>query len=148
MQIGVKLVWYWLIFFLHCPSVYIYTLIWGNITRLDYNTKSISKEKTWLLHESYSNKYRKGNQHLSTSLSAAITMIFSSTYSPSACFPSSQASSVVVFKSSFIGIGNNISDLTSNASQSKSTFPSVTTIHRQQSSQANLHRHPSISVIQ
>jgi hypothetical protein len=49
-------------------------------------------------------------------------------------------SSAVVFKSSFIGIGNNISNLIGNASKSKSTFPSVTTIHRQQSSQANFHR--------
>jgi hypothetical protein len=45
-----------------------------------------------------------------------------------------------VFKPSFIGIGNNISSLIDNASESKSTFPPVTTIHRQPSSQADFHR--------
>jgi hypothetical protein len=49
-------------------------------------------------------------------------------------------SSAVVFKPSFIGIGNNISNLIGNASESKSTFPSVTTIHRQPSLQADFHR--------
>jgi hypothetical protein len=51
-----------------------------------------------------------------------------------------------VFKSSFIGIGNNISNLISNASESKSTFPSVTTIHRQQPLQVDFHQHPFVTV--
>jgi hypothetical protein len=46
-------------------------------------------------------------------------------------------SSAAVFKPPFIGIGNNIFNLISNASESKSTFPSVTTIHRQPSLQAD-----------
>ena len=85
----------------------------------------------WLLHESYSNKYRKGNQLLSISLSASITMEFSPTSFPSAYF--------LFHRQQFSSLPSSASTITS-PTLSATPESSITTIHRQPSLQVDFHR--------
>jgi hypothetical protein len=128
MQIRVKAGFWCIDWLLHCPSPYIYILIYRNITKYDQDTKSKSKEThDFDTTQTLKNVYKEIDFYLIL-YSASITMVFSLTFFPLAhsLFHWQQPSSLFhrhtpcsigcSLQVSSIGIGNSTLSLISNTS--------------------------------